>query len=146
MDIKKLSVGQRILSGAGLFLLLDLLFLPWHRISVSFPGVTTVTESTSGIQAPNAFLGLLAFLLVAGLLAQVILSEFTSVKLPELPMSWARADLLAAGGVAGLLVVKLVLETSFLGIGAWLALAATALLVFGAFLCNREMSEATLAV
>jgi hypothetical protein len=141
VDLKQLSLGERVLAATSLFLWLDLMFLPWHRIIISIPGATRVTESTSGIQAPNAFLGLLALVLVAGLLAQVILSNLTSVRLPEIPMSWGRADLLAAGGVAGLLVLKLVLETSFLGIGAWLALAAAAGLVLGAFLYNQELTE-----
>jgi hypothetical protein len=141
MDFKKLSLGTRVLGGAGVFLLIDLLFLPWHRISVSLPGVARVTETSTGVQSPNAFLGLLAFLVVAALVAQVVISEFTQVQLPEIPMSWGRAGLLAAAGVAGLLLIKLVSETSFLGFGAWLAIIAAGALVYGGFLRNREMAE-----
>lgn len=141
MDFKKLSPGTRVVGGAGVFLLVDLLFLPWHRISVDLPGVARVTESASGIQAPNAFLGLLAFLVVAVVVAQVVISEFTQVQLPAITMSWGRADLLAAAAVAGLLLIKLVTETSFLGFGAWLAVVAAGALVYGGFLRNREMAE-----
>ena len=141
MDFKKLSYGTWVLGGAGVFLLVDLLFLPWHRISVALPGVARVTETSSGVQAPNAFFGLLAFLVVAAMVGQVIISEFTQVQLPEIPMSWGRADLFAAAGVAGLLLIKLVTETSFLGFGAWLAVVATGGLVYGGFLRNRETAE-----
>jgi hypothetical protein len=143
MDIKKLSLGERILTAAGLFLLLDMLILPWHRVTIGLAGIARVTQSRSAIESPNAFLGLLAFLLVAALVAQVILAEFTSVKLPEIPMSWGRADLLAAGAVAALLALKLVVETSFLGVGAWLALAAAGVLVYGGVLRDQELNEAT---
>lgn len=141
--IKKLSLGQRILAGSGVFLLLDMLFLPWHRISIGIPGIARITENRSAIQSPNGFLGLLAFLVVAAIVAQLVLSEFTSLKLPEIPMSWGRADLFAAGAVAGLLVLKLVMETSYLSIGAWLALPAAGALVYGAFTRNQELSQAS---
>ncbi|MGH8975943.1 MAG: hypothetical protein ACRD0C_22375, partial [Acidimicrobiia bacterium] len=95
--MKKLSLGERIMGAAGLFLLIDLLFLPWHRISVGIPGIVRVTESRSGVESPNGLLGLLAFVVVAAIVAQIILSEFTHVALPEIPMSWGRADLLGAG-------------------------------------------------
>ncbi|HEY3239212.1 MAG TPA: hypothetical protein VGL92_06605 [Acidimicrobiia bacterium] len=138
--VKKLSLGERILGGAGVFLILDLLFLPWHRISVGIPGIARITESRSGLQSPNGFLGLLAFLVVAALVAHVVISEFTKMELPEIPVSWGQADLLGAAGVAVLLLLKLVMETDFLGFGAWLAILAAGVLVYGGFLRNQEMS------
>jgi hypothetical protein len=140
MDLKKLSLGERIIGAAGLFLLIDLLFLPWHRISIGIPGIARITENRSGIQSPNGFLGLLALLVVAALVARLVISGFTKIELPEIPVSWGRADLLGAAGAAVLLLLKLVLETDFLGFGAWLAILGAGALVYGGFLRNQEMS------
>ncbi len=141
MDVlKKLSLGERIMGAAGLFLLIDLLFLPWHRISVGLPGIARITETRSGVQSPNGWLGLLAFVIVVALVAQLINKEFTLVPLPEIPVSWGRADLLGSGAVAALLLVKLVMETDFLGYGAWLAIVAAGAMVYGGYLLDREVA------
>ena len=133
MDLRNLSLGERIMSLAGVLLVIDLLFLPWHRIEL---GIGTV--SRSGLQSPNGFLGLLAALLAAAIVVRVIVSEFTTIELPHLPVSWERADLIAAAAVAALLMLKLVLETSFLSIGAWLAIPLAAALLYGGYQRSRE--------
>lgn len=139
MDLKKLSLGERIIGAAGLFLMLDLLFLPWHRVSIGIPGIARITESRSALQSPNGFLGLLAFLVVVALVARLVISQFTKIELPEIPMSWGRAELLAAAGAAALLLLKLVMETNFLSVGAWLAILGAGALVYGGFLRDQEM-------
>ncbi|MGH9040209.1 MAG: hypothetical protein ACRDZ3_08260 [Acidimicrobiia bacterium] len=138
MDLKKLSLEAQILAVAGLVLIIDLLFLPWHRMSISIPGVLTVSENRSAIESPNGFLGLLALLLAAAVVGRLIVANFTTMKLPELPMSWVRAQLFASGAVAGLLVLKLIVETDFLGIGAWLGILAAGGMVYTAFRLDRQ--------
>ena len=133
MNLKNLSLGERIMSIAGVLLLFDLIFLPWHRIEL---GILTV--SRSGLQSPNGFLGLLAALVVVAILARIVVSEFTTIELPRLPVSWEQADLFAAAAVAALLVLKLVLETSFLAAGAWLAIPLAAALLYGGYQRSRE--------
>lgn len=137
MNVKKLSVGERFLGGAALFLLIDLLFLPWHRVGFRLFGAS-VHESRSAVESPNALLGVLALLVVAAIIAHVVLSEFTSVKLPALPISWHRADFMAAIAVAGLLLLKLLVETDALSYGAWLGIIASGVLVYGGYLRDRE--------
>ena len=134
MDLKNLSLGERIMSLAGVLLLVDLLFLPWHRIDL---GILTV--SRSAIQSPNGFLGLLAALVAVAIIVRVVISEFTTIELPHLPVSWERADLFAAAALAALLMLKLVLETSFLSIGAWLAIPLAAALLYGGYQRTREI-------
>ena len=56
MDLGKLSRGERIIVVAGVLLVIDLLFLPWHSITVPFIG----SVDRNGISSPNAFLGFLA--------------------------------------------------------------------------------------
>lgn len=136
MNLKCLSLGERIMSLTAVLLLFDLLFLPWHRIDIGFGFGGTF--SRTGIQSPNGFLGLLAALVAVAILARVVMSKFTTVEMPTLPMSWGRADLIAAVAIAVLVVLKLVLETSFLSIGAWLAIPFAAALLYGGYQRNRE--------
>ncbi len=140
MDLKKLSLGERIMSLAGVLLLFDLLFLPWHRISFGFGDFASTSVSRSGVQSPNGFLGLLAALVAVAIVARVVLSEFTTVKLPTLAVSWERADLIAGAAVAAMLVLKLVVETSALSIGAWLAVPLAAALVYGGYQRSHEIA------
>jgi hypothetical protein len=62
------------------------------------------------------------------------------VELPTLPVSWQRADLLAGAAGAALLALKLVLETSYLSIGAWLAIPLAGALLFGGYQRSREIN------
>jgi hypothetical protein len=139
MDLKKLSLGARVMSLASVLLLFDLLFLPWHRISIGI-GEFSFTSSRSGIQSPNGFLGLLAALVLVAIVARIVLSEFTTVALPTLPVTWQRADLLAGAAVATLVVLKLILETSYLSIGAWLAVPLAGAVLYGGYLRSREVT------
>lgn len=138
MDLKRLSIGERYMALAGILLFLDLLVLPWHRISVGV-GPFSVTASRSGIESPNGFLGLLVALVAVAVVARIIVSEFTSVALPALPVSWQQADLIGGAAIAALVVIKLVAETSYLSIGAWLAVLLAGVMAYGAYLRYREI-------
>lgn len=137
MDLKKLSMGERIMALAGVLLLLDVLVLPWHRISVGI-GVFGLTVSRTGVQSPNGFVGLLIALVALAVVARIVLSEFTSVELPALPVPWERADLIAGAAAAALVLLKLVLETSYLSIGAWLAVPLAGGLAYGGYVRGHE--------
>jgi hypothetical protein len=138
--LRKLSMGEKMIGGAGVFLILDLLFIPWHRIEVSGFGFT-VSSSRSAIESPNGLFGLLALLLAAALVARILIGEFTQVKLPELPITWARAEFIGVLAVAALLAVKLIVETTALAFGAWLALAAAAVMVYGGWLRDHQAAH-----
>jgi len=143
MDLKKLSLGARIMSLAGVLLLLDVLVLPWHRISIGFGGLGSITASRTGIQSPNGFVGLLIALVALAVVVRVVLSEFTSVELPALPVSWEQADLIAGAAAAALVLLKLVLETSYLSVGAWLAVPLAGGLAYGGYLRSQEKALTT---
>src|SRR5438874_1195651 len=142
MDLKKLSLGERIMSLTGVLLLLDVLILPWHRISIGFGGFG-ITASRRGIQSPNGFVGLLIALVAIAVVTQIVLSEFTSVELPALPVTWEQAALIAGAAAAALVLLKLVLETSYLSIGAWLAVPLAGAMAYGGYLRSREVSPIT---
>ena len=138
MDLSKLSRGDRIVVVTGALLVIDLLFLPWHSIAVPFLG----SVNRSGISSPNAFLGFLAALVAAAMVAQIIVSKFTSAKVPDLPVPWPRAHMLGGLVVVGLLLLKLVLQTSFLSFGAYLGILFAAALAFGGYTVDQESTRA----
>jgi uncharacterized membrane protein len=138
MDLSKLSRGDRIVVITGALLVIDLLFLPWISISLPFIG----TVSNTGISAPNGFLGFLAALVTAAMVAQILVSKFTSARLPDLPVPWPRAQMLGGVVVLALLVLKLVLHTSLLGFGAYLGILFAAGLAYGGYTVNQESTRA----
>src|SRR5690349_12858710 len=58
MDLKKLSLGERIMGGAAVLLAIDLVALPWHRISVGI-GAFSVSASRTGVESPHGVVGVL---------------------------------------------------------------------------------------
>ena len=137
MDLKRLSMAERISSLAALLLLLDLMILPWHRISVGI-GDIRFTSSRSGLESPNGFLGLLAAVVALAVVARIGLAAFSSVTLPALPVSEAQLDLIGGAAAVGLVLLKLVLETSYLSIGAWLAVPLSGAVLYGGYLRSRQ--------
>jgi hypothetical protein len=135
-------MGERIVAGAGVLLIIDLLFFPWHHVSVSFRGFTVATVNRTALQSPRGYLGILAFIITIAMVAQIVLAKLTSVKLPEISMPWSQAQLIAGFTVLGLLVLKLVLKTDFLGFGAWLGIILAGAVAYGAFMVHREAQGA----
>jgi hypothetical protein len=145
MDLKKLTTGERIMAVAAVLIVIDLFALPWHRISVGI-GAFEFTSSRTGVESPNGLVGLLAALLALAVLARIVLAEFTSVALPVLPIPWERADLIAGAGVAALVLLKLALETSYLSIGAWLAVILAGGMAYGGYVRSREPHPGTATI
>jgi hypothetical protein len=139
MDLSRLSRGDRIVVIAGALVVIDLLFLPW--ISISVPVIGTVVSYT-GISAPNGFLGFLAALAAAAMVAQILVSKFTTAKLPDLPVPWPRAHMLGGIVVLALLLLKLLLHTNLLGFGAYLGILFAAGLAFGGYTVDQESTRA----
>lgn len=139
MDLTKLTKGDKIVLAAGIVLIIDLLFLPWHNIDVG-SGILgiSVNVKRTGVQSPNAFWGILALLVAAVMVLQIILARFTSATLPTLPVPWSRVHLIAGAAALALLVIKLLAETEFLGFGCFLGLAAGAALAFGGYTKSKE--------
>lgn len=137
MDLNKLSLGDRIVAGAGIVLFIDLLFLPWHHVSIGL-GAFRATANRTAIESPNSFWGVLAFLLTAAVVAVVLLRRLSTVKLPDLPVPQSQAVFYGTIGIAALLLIKLVIETSYLGYGSWLGILLAGGMVYGGYLISKE--------
>lgn len=131
MDLDKLSLSDKIIAGTGIVLVIDLLFLPWHSVDLGPLG----DYSRSGVESPNSFWGIIALLLTIAVVAVTVVRVFKpETKLPELPVTWDRATFFAAAATLAVLALKLVLETDFLGFGAWLGILLAAGMTYGGYL------------
>ena len=137
MDFSKLTLGDKILGGCAIVLVIDLLFLPWHHVSYSGFGVS-VSENRSAVQSPNSFWGWLAMLVLLAIIGTTIVRRLTETELPETPRPMAELTFYAAIGVLVLLVLKLIIETDALGFGAYLAILLAGGMVYGAYLDKDE--------
>jgi hypothetical protein len=133
MDLNRLSLSDRIIGGAGLALVIDLLFVPWHNFDL---GVTSATRAAW--QSPNGFGGVFALLLTLAVLALGAVTRFTTTVPPELPLPLNRVIFFATIGVLAVLLIKLISETESLSIGAYLGILLAAGLAYGGFLGGKE--------
>jgi len=136
MDLSKLTLGEKIIGGAGVLLVLDLLLFPWHTIDLGI-----VSVSRSGIESPNGFWGILAMLAALAMVAVVVATRFSSAKVPDLPIPLGQAMFFAGIAVAALLLIKLISETSFLGFGAFLGILLGGAMAYGGFLYRGEAGD-----
>lgn len=142
MDFSKLTLSDRVIGGSGIALLI-FSFFPWYGIS--FSGVSATRNGW------DYFLfGIIPVLLAIAIVAVVAITRFgTNVKLPELPIAWSLALLIAAGLAAFLVVIKLLIgdKASIVTLdrkfGIFLAALAALGLAGGAFLKFREEGGAT---
>lgn len=140
MDLSKLTIGEKIVGGAGIVLVLDLLLFPWHKIDF---GIGALSVSRSGIESPNGFWGVLAMLLALAMVAVVVVTRFTSTKVPDLPLPLGQAMFFAGVAVAALLLIKLISETDFLGFGAYLGILLGGAMAYGGFVYRKEAGDAS---
>lgn len=80
----------------------------------------------TAIQSPNAALGIAAAVAVAGLVAWLAASTLLARPAVREP---GRAAVVLAGGALALVVLKLVLDTDALAVGAWASLLLGAVVV-----------------
>ena len=135
MDLSRLSRGERVVVLAGGCLLLDLMFFPWHRYNSPFVALLGGKPTRTALQSPNALQGTLAFLVAVAMVAQVIMTRFTSQKVNP-----ALVKLQPAAGLAvlGLLAWKLSIDLSNLSVGAYLGMLLAVALAYGGLAMARD--------
>jgi hypothetical protein len=136
--VGRLSHGERIVLVAGLALIADLLFLPWHDIDLG-GGLDNLVDTTlTGVQQPYAGYGIAAVVLTAVMIVQIALTRLLSVRLPEAPVPWSQIHLILGVFVAVVLVIKLIRLTDSLGYGAYSAILAGILVAYGGYRIASE--------
>jgi hypothetical protein len=126
MDRAKLSTGQKLVFYGGLFLIVNLLFIPWYRAG----GFVDVGIGVDGFGAGfYAWFGSLCGIAAAGLVYQKATGRLGSWQFkPE----YLVLALAAAGFV--LILVRLITEASSVFLGTILGLLVTAGMTIGAFM------------
>ena len=137
MDLSKLTLGEKIIGGAGIVLIITLLFFPWHSVDTGFG-----TFTRSATESPNGFWGILALLLTIVTVVAVLVRKLSSTKLPDLPVAWNQAIFYACIAILVLLAIKLFAETEALGFGCYLSILLAAGMTYGGFLVSKEAETA----
>jgi hypothetical protein len=141
VDLNKLTLGDKIVAGTGIVLIISLLFFPWHSVTVEALGFSQ-SFTASAIESPNGFWGILALLITIAIVGVVLAEKLGNVQLPDLPIPWNDAKFFATIAVLALLLLKLVVETDGLGWGCYLAILLAAGMVYGGFLIKQDASSA----
>ena len=135
MDLSRLSRGERFVVLAGAFLLIDLIFFPWHRYPTSFIFLGLSDPTRTALQAPNALQGTLALLVAVAMVAQVIMTRFTHQQVNPVLV---RLQPAAGMAVLALLAWKLASDTAYLSVGAYLGMALAVALAYGGLAMARD--------
>jgi len=146
MTARKLSQGEWIVLIAGLLLLVDLLFLPWHAVDLTATEQLVADEvgfdpTPSAVQPPGRGYGIAAVIFTLVMIVQIVIARFTTLRLPEPPVPWSQIHLIAGIFVLVVLVIKLIRDTSGLGYGAYSGILGGLLVAYGAYLIAQDPGE-----
>ena len=147
VDLNKLTIGDRVV-GISAIVFLIAMFLPWYGLSDEFD----VDASRNGFD--YFFFGWIPLLLALAMLAQILVSRFTTTEMPKVgSLTWGQIHLIL-GGLAALLVLLRLLITDNVeafGVdlgdldrkfGLFIAMLAALGLVAGAFLKMQDPADA----
>lgn len=138
MDLSKLSTSDKVVAGSGLALFI-FSFFPWYGVD-GFDG---------GRNGWDYFLfGIIPVILGLAMVAVVALKAFSDTDLPDLPIPWGQAMLIAGGLAAILVVLKLLIGDDVLGFdldrkfGLILSALSAIGLAVGGYLKSQEAGDA----
>ena len=141
MDLKKLSQGEQIMGGAGI-LLFVFSFLKWFGLEFKIAGFGSAGSYSEN--AYGSFFSLIGILLALVIVVVLILQKFTTVKLPDLPISWAQTYFFGSIAVAALIVLQLLIGGSKSGVdldrkyGVYIGALAAIAMAVGGFLQSKD--------
>jgi uncharacterized membrane protein len=146
--LARLTQGEWLVLIAGVALIVDLIWLPWHSIPVSNRDLQVlesrgifVDTTYTAVQGSNIGYGVAAVLLTAVMIVQIAVARLLAVRLPQPPVPWSQIHLILGIFVAVLIVIKLVRATEFLGYGAYSAILAAVLVAYGGYRIASEPGE-----
>ena len=129
MDFSKLSREDWMVGGGGILLIIFLFALPFYSVSA---GIYTATAAATS--SPASIWGILALILAILVVVDWGLANFspqTQIPTSQLGRELTRAAV--AGLVVVLLLLKLILHTSWLGWGCYVDIVVALLVTYGAW-------------
>jgi hypothetical protein len=125
VDFSKLSREDWMVGGGGILLIIFLFALPFY----SDYGYTAAATS-----APASIWGILALILAIVIVVDWALAVFSpQTTVPTSPAGREMTRVYAAAVVVVLLLIKLILHTSYLGWGCFVDIIVAAIVTFGAW-------------
>lgn len=142
MDLNKLTTSDKIIVGSGIALFIAY-FLPWFKFD--FGGF--IGDQTYSGSDVDFFWSTFPMLIGLVMVAVVVASKLFDVTLPDLPIPWGQAYLIAGGLAAVLVVLKLIIGEDVVdrSYGLFLAALAAIGLAAGGFLKFQEGEESSTA-
>ena len=128
MDFSKLSNGQKIASGAGLVLIINL-FLPWYGVG---PFSANAFEDPAGFLAFGG-----SFLAIAGAVI-LLLKAMGTADASRGALAAEQVALLVGAFGFVLIVLQWVTENDFTKFGLFLGMIGAAVVTYGAFMTMKE--------
>lgn len=131
--------GEGLVVVAGILLIADLVLLPWHHYALNVNTgdlpieLPTFALDRTGVESPDAQLGIGALVLAGVMVVQLLAAKATSA-VPK----WAFLHLIVGPAAFGLLAAKLLSDDQFLGAGAWLGQLLGAALALGGYFFSQE--------
>ena len=150
--IQGLSLGEKLVGGGSILMVIAALFLPWIKVSVKgAAGIGGGSVSRAATGDPAGIWGIL-IILVALVLAGVIIGRVLNMNMPALPnnLTWGQVF----GGLAALEVILVVLKawriqavdvglcgdacSKSFGFGFFIGIVAVAAIGYGGYLLYSE--------
>ncbi len=129
MNLQNVTREEQIVGGLALLLAIFLLILPWFDVSVG-----PFSASFSATSAPDGWLGILAFIAVLAIVADLAIEKFSpQTTMPAIGGGRANTRFILAAIAAGFLVLKFLFHInhfSDLGWGFYVDVIVTAALVY----------------
>lgn len=136
LHLERLSRQDWVLGTVAVLLILDLLILPWFSFGATISvGSTTVAigGSATAVDAPDAWLGVLALLASAFLVADLGFERLSpQTQVPSIASNRETTRFVLACAAAGLIAFKFLLHIGRFGelaLGFWMAVLLVAALV-----------------
>ncbi len=141
MDVKKLTLGDRVVVISGVLLFI-FAFFKWFGISVG--------GDTAGFSGYHYFLwGVIPVILGVVMIVQIGLTRFSDTKLPSLgSLSWGQVHLILGCVAAALILLKTIIGDDYFSfsldrkVGLFLALISAVGLAVGGYLKMRDPADA----
>jgi hypothetical protein len=144
--LNQFSRSEQITGGAGILLLIGMFAFPWYHVGV--PSVTVAGQTFGGasytsnvLSGPGSFFSIVGLIVLIALLAEVVISRFTSVELPKLPFSWSAAEVGGGIAVLALLVIKILFHIGNFGWGFYVDMVLAVVLAYGVTGLAKGRSE-----